>query len=146
MARDYQAVLRSGKGVWVPQWIIIALAILFFGTLALRILKPPQWNLQRLDSPDGSMSAELWQTKYLHYAYRVKVKHGAIWRTIYNSSEFEPDFSVNYRPTLYWDSASEFLLFTVEGNPVILYDAQKQQTLNPSQAKSVLLEHFSDHL
>ena len=144
MVRDYSSHLRPNRGLWIPRWLVIAVAVVFVGTLTLRILKPPQWNLQRLDSPDASMRAEIWQAKYLNYAYKVKVRHGAIWHTVYNGSEFKADFTKNYRPTLYWDKASQYLLFSVEGKPVIIYDAQKQTLTSPAKATLVLQEHFND--
>ena len=146
MARDYSSALRQAKGIWIPRWIVIAVAVLFFGMLALRILRPPQWVIQRLDSPDGSLSAELWTVKYLDYAYRVKVKHGAVWHTVFNGPEFKADFKVNYRPTLYWDAQSEYLVFTIEGQPVMVYSAELQRQLSGNQAQPILKERFDDWL
>ena len=143
MARDYQSMLGSTKGVWVPRWLVIAIGVLFFGTLTLRILRPPAWPLQRLDSPNGELSAQLSQHKYLDYSYKVKVKHGAIWKTVFQGAEFKPDFKVNYRPTLYWDEESAYLLFSLQGKAAMVYEVEGQRTLDPRSAGKVITEHFA---
>ena len=56
MARDYQKLLR-GERVLVPRWVVIGVVAAGLLWVGLKIMVPPRWTVQRLDSPNGERAA-----------------------------------------------------------------------------------------
>ena len=80
MTRDFQHLPRNG--IFVPRWFAMLAATAALTWLGLKIMIPPRWEIQRLDSPDGQISARLMRNRYAQETLSVMVREGPLWRTI----------------------------------------------------------------
>jgi hypothetical protein len=121
-------------GLWVPRWLALLLASAALLYLGLRILVPPAWNVQRLDSPDGRRSARLLRTRYAaHESLVVKAKEGWTWRTLFYSAPLPIDYRVDIGERLFWSEDSRRLFLKLEGHPVWGYDFGARRRLAPDE-------------
>lgn len=132
MARDYQKLLRS-SGVVVPRWVIAAVLGVTLLWIVARILVPPSWIVQRLDSPDGRRSAKLLRTQYLRESFVVQVREGSLWHTAYYSGPITNDYRVDLGERLAWSPDSKRVSLRVGGRPVWGYDFDRAADLGPAQ-------------
>lgn len=130
MARDYQDRTRR-HGVFVPRWLITGILFAPLVLITLRILRPPNWTVQRLDSPDGRYAAMLVRHRYLQDAFSVRVKEGWAWRTCFYSEPVSDDYRVDLQERLVWTEDSRRLLFLLEGVPVWAYDFHAGRQVDP---------------
>ena len=130
--RNYQKFLNRDR-VMIPRWLFLTGvwgAILW---IALKILVPPSWVIQQLDSPDGTRSARLLRTRYLHENFVVRVKAGASWRTAYLSPTITNDFRMDLGERLSWSPDSGRVYFRLNGKPVWGYDFSLDRDLNRNE-------------
>lgn len=120
--------LRDPRGVWVPRRILYLAGALALGYLALRILRDPEWTVQRLESPDGRRTAVLQRTTYVKDHFRIRVKDGRLWFTPYYSPPFTNDFRVDLGERLRWSEDSNQLYFRLRGREVWMYDFTRNQS------------------
>lgn len=122
------------EGVWVPRWIVALAAVVVAMYVALRILVPPSWMIQRLDSPDGSRSARLLRTRYVsreNLVVQARDRWGL--RTLFYSPSLTNDFRVDLGERLYWSEDSRRLFLRVEGRPVWGYDFEVRRALDAGE-------------
>jgi hypothetical protein len=119
--RDYQKLTR-GEGMFVPRWIVAGLAALGVLFVALRILVPPSWIVQRLDSPDGRRSAQLLRTQYLRQSFVVRLRETGLWHTAFYSAPITNDFRSDLGERLAWSADSTRVFLRVGGQFVWGYD------------------------
>jgi len=132
MNRDYQKLTRAA-GIWVPRWLVYAVVVILFLLVGLRILIPPAWTVQRLDSPDGERSAKLLRTKYLSESFVVHVRDGMLWRTAYYSPPITNDYRVDLGERLSWSEDSGRIYLQIEGTRVWGYDFDGDRDLRPDE-------------
>ncbi|MBU1694257.1 MAG: hypothetical protein KJ726_09085 [Verrucomicrobia bacterium] len=121
-------------GLWVPRWIVLLLASAALLYLGLRIVAPPAWIVQRLDSPDGRRSARLLRTRYsARESLVVKAKEGWTWRTLFYSAPLTNDYRVDLGERLSWSEDSRCLFLKLEGRPVWGYDFDVRRRLAPDE-------------
>lgn len=132
MPRDYQKLTR-GEGVFVPRWLIVALAAAGVLVVALRILIPPSWLVQRLDSPDGRRSAQLLRTQYLRPSFVVRLREGGLWQTAFYSDPITNDFRTDLGERLAWSADSARVGLRVGGRCVWGYDFDARRGLTPAE-------------
>ena len=101
MARNYKKFMR-GEGVFVPRWVVTLLIIGLLTWFGLKILIPPTWIIQRLDSPDGLHKARLLRSRYLRENFVVEVKDRLFWRTVFYSPPITNDYRVDLNERLVW--------------------------------------------
>lgn len=121
MPRDYQKLTR-GEGVLVPRWVLVGLAAIGLVFVALRILVPPSWVVQRLDSPDGRRSAQLLRTQYLRQSLVVRLREGGLWQTAFYSAPVTNDYRVDLGERLVWSRDSARVSLRVGGQFVWGHD------------------------
>ena len=121
MPRDYQKFLR-GDRVAVPRWV--ALLVVWGGVLwiGLKILVPPSWVIQQLDSPDGKRSARLLKARHVRENFVVRVQDGALWKTAYLSPTITNDLRVDLGERLFWSADSSRVFFRLNDKAVWGYD------------------------
>jgi hypothetical protein len=135
MARDYRNLLRS-EGVWVPRWVVtLVLGAVLVG-VALRILVPPSWLVQRLDSPDGKRAAQLLRTQYLRQSLVVHVKEGALWHTAFYSPPITNDYRVDLGERLVWSEDSNRLFLLLGGRRIWGHDFSLGRNLSPQELET----------
>ncbi|HOW96982.1 MAG TPA: hypothetical protein P5567_11805 [Kiritimatiellia bacterium] len=122
------------EGVWVPRWIVALAGVVVVMYVALHILVPPAWMIQRLDSPDGRRTARLLRTRYAAKESLV-VKARDRWglRTLFYSPPLTNDFRVDLGERLYWSGDSRRLFLEMEGRPVWGYDFSERRALAPEE-------------
>lgn len=122
------------EGVWVPRWIVALVGVVVVMVAALRILVPPAWMIQRLDSPDGSRTARLLRTRYVNRESLV-VKARDRWglRTLFYSPPLTNDFRVDLGERLSWSDDSRRLFLKMEGRPVWGYDFEARRALDAGE-------------
>lgn len=128
MARDYTKLAR-GQGIWLPRWVVIAVPAIIVLWAALRILVPPSWIVQQLDSPDGARSARLLRTRYVKDSFVIRVRDGKLWNTAFYSGPITNDLRVDLGERLSWTGGSSRLLFRLQGAPVWGYDFDARRAL-----------------
>jgi hypothetical protein len=135
MARDYRQLLR-GDGVWVPRWVVrLAIAAVVVWA-ALKILVPPSWVVQRLDSPDGKRSAQLLRIRYLRENFVVHVKDGLLWHTAFYSPPITNDDRVDLGERLAWSPDSTRVYLRIRGRPVWGEDFLQGRDLRPDELEA----------
>lgn len=130
MARDYSKYFRDG--VYLPRWAVLLLVLLGLAFVGLKILTPPRWIVQRLDSPDGTMPARLMREQYLRHSFSVQVKPGRLWQTIYYTTPISNDYRIDLNERLVWSPDSRRLYLEVKGQAVWAYDflAERRLTID----------------
>ena len=136
MVRDYQKLLR-GSGVMVPRWVVVSVVALALLWVGLKILVPPRWMVQRLDSPDGKRSAMLMRSQYLKQNFEVHVKDGGLWRTAYYSDPIPSDHRMDLGERLVWSDDSSRLYFRLQGRLIWGYDFPQARNLAPAELGEV---------
>lgn len=122
------------EGVWVPRWIVALVGVVVVMYVALHILVPPAWMIQRLDSPDGTRSARLLRTRYAaKESLVVKARDGWGLRTLFYSPPLTNDFRVDLGERLYWSEDSRRLFLRLEGRSAWGYDFNERRTLSPDE-------------
>ena len=99
--------------------------------LGLKIMIPPRWEIQRLDSPDGQISARLMRNRYAQETLSVMVREGPLWRTIYYSPPLTNDYRTDPGERLYWGSDGRTLFLRLEGKTRWGYDFKRDGPVNP---------------
>jgi len=122
MARSFQ----PGRVPRKDRWKIAATAIALL-LLAASILRPPQFRIQRLQSPDGRWTAEL--RRITHTRPHFQVHLGP--RTLYTSPALTNAPHTDLRERLIWHPHDPTLFLAMEGKLVWGYDASSGGTLNP---------------
>lgn len=135
MARDYRKLLRS-EGVVVPRWVVALALGAAVVAVALRILVPPSWIVQRLDAPDGRRSAQLLRTQYLHQSFVVHVKDGLLWHTAYYSEPITNDYRTDLGERLAWSEDSQRLYLRVQGRAAWGYDFAADRRLDRAELEA----------
>jgi hypothetical protein len=138
MPRDYKALLR-GEGVFVPRWILVTAAALGLLWVAVSILTPPTWVVQRLDSPDGERSARLLRTHYSRHHFVVQLKDGLFWQTAHYSRAYAYDYSRDLHERLFWSEDSDRVFLTVDGRVVWGYDWVRGVRIPPGDLEAAPL-------
>lgn len=136
MVRDYQKLLRS-EGVLVPRWVVLVAVSLVLLWVGLKILVPPRWIVQRLDSPDGQRSAMLMRSQYLKQNFEVHVKDGGLWHTAYYSDPVPSDNRLDLGERLAWSDDSSRLYFRLQGRFIWGYDFSQARALAPAELGEV---------
>lgn len=117
----------------VPRWILVAAAALALFWVALRILVPPAWIVQRLDAPSGKRSALLLRTQYVRQSFKVHVRNGWLWHTAYYSPPITNDFRIDLEERLIWSGDSQRVYLEVQGRPVWGHDFDKGRDLSAQE-------------
>ena len=134
--RDYRKLGRREEGVWVPRWLVTLVVGAVLVWVALRIFVPPSWIVQRLDSPDGSRSAELLRTRYLRESFVVQVKDGALWHTAFYSEPLTNDYRVDLGERLAWSPDSTRLYLRFGGRVVWGWDSTQDRGLRSDELQA----------
>jgi hypothetical protein len=124
------------EGVWVPRWIVGLVGVVVVMYVALRILVPPSWMIQRLDSPDGSRTARLLRTRYVsreNLVVQARDRWGL--RTLFYSPALTNDFRVDLGERLSWSEDSRRLFLKLEGRPAWGYDFDEHRALTPGEIR-----------
>ena len=132
MVRDYRSAAR-GSGVWVPRWLVVLVSALVLLWLGLRILIPPSWIVQQLDSPDGKRSARLMRSRYVKDSFVIRVRDGKLWRTAFYSLPLDTDLRVDLGERILWTNESSRLLFRIQDSIVWGYDFQRRSSLSQAE-------------
>lgn len=132
MPRDYRKLLRS-EGVVVPRWVIVLLVGGGLVWVALRILVPPSWIVQRLDSPDGKRSAKLLRTQYVRQSLVVHVRDGMLWHTAFYSDSITNDYRQDLGERLVWSKDASTLCLRAGGRLIWGYDFARGKDLSPQE-------------
>lgn len=113
-------------------WFIVfsVLLALWFGA---RIFVPPSWLVQRLDSPNGIYAARLFRDQYLKQAFRVQVKKGRLWQTVYYSPPITNDFSVDLEEHLLWSPDSIHVALEVQRRIKWVYSLDEKKRIPVEQ-------------
>lgn len=115
MPRDYAAMARdparTPRGIFVPRWMLLAALILAASLLAWIAFAPPNWTIQRLESPDGTRTAVLSRTQLGRQHFAIKVKEGLAWRTIFISPPITNSFREDLGERILWSTNSATLFF-----------------------------------
>jgi len=117
-------------GIFIPRRVLVWLAAAALLYMALRILVPPAWIVQRLDSPDGRQAARLLRTRYAtRESLVIKVKGGWGWRTVFYSPPLTNDYRLDLGERLSWSEDSRRLFLKLEGRPAWGYDFEARRSL-----------------
>ena len=121
---------RSFFGGMSPGRAIGFLALMGFVLfVAFRIFSAPTKVVQTLTAPDGSREARLLHVFYYSEpGYKVAVRKGRLWHTLFYLPEY-PEVPLKERDeTLRWSFDSEQLIFEVNGKRVWGYDFPAQSS------------------
>lgn len=118
MSRDYAALSRGARGVFVPRWMLWTAGFALLAVLYFAAFSPPRWTIQRLESPDGKRTAVLFRTQDGSPHFAIKVREAALWRTVYTSPPITNSFREDLGERLAWSSNSATLLFRLHGSVV----------------------------
>ena len=130
MTRNYQRLPRDG--ILVPRWMGWLVAAVLLGWLGLKIMIPPRWEIQRLDSPDGKISARLMRNRYAQETLSIMVKEGALWRTIFYSPPLTNDYRTDPGERIFWGKDGKTLFLRLEGKTRWGYDFDKDRPIPPA--------------
>jgi hypothetical protein len=119
------------KGVFVPRWVLVGSGLAVLVWFGLKIMVPPSREIQRLDSPDGKISARLVRTEYADDHFSILARQGRLWQRIYYGPPITNDTRTDTRERLSWSSDSRVLFFRVNGSNVWAYDFQNEQSFGP---------------
>ena len=136
MARDYQKLLR-GERVLVPRWVVIGVVAAGLLWVGLKIMVPPRWTVQRLDSPNGERAATLMRSQYLKQNFEIHVRDGGLWRTAYYSDPIPSDYRLDLGERLAWSEDSDRLYFRLQGRVVWGYDFARARNLTPDELRAL---------
>ncbi len=129
MTRNYQRLPRDG--ILVPRWMVWLVAVILLGWLGLKIMIPPRWEIQRLDAPDGKISARLMRNRYAQESLSVMVKEGALWRTIYYSPPLTNDYRTDPGERLFWSGDGKSLFLRLDGSVCWGYNFAQDRPIPP---------------
>ena len=121
MARSFQ----PGRVPRKDRWKIAATAIALL-LLGASILRPPQFRIQRLQSPDGRWTAEL--RRITHTRPHFQVLLGS--RTLHTTPALTNAPNTDLRERLLWHPQQPTLFLALEGKLVWGYDANSGGTLS----------------
>lgn len=122
MARDYAALGRSPRGVFVPRWMLTTAGFAVLAAVYFAAFSPSRWTIQRLESPDGHRTAVLFRVDDGSPHFAIKVRETALWRTIYTSPPVTNSFREDLGERLAWSSNSSTLFFRLRGHAVWQHD------------------------
>ena len=95
--------------------------------IAFRIFSAPTKVVQTLTAPDGSREARLLHVFYYSEpGYKIAVRSGTFWHTLFYLSEYSAVPAKDRTETLKWSADSEQLLFEINGTQVWGYDFPSQ--------------------
>ncbi len=129
MTRGFQRLPRNG--IFVPRWMVMLVSTAALAWLGLKIMIPPRWEIQRLDSPDGQISARLMRNRYAQETLSVMVKEGPLWRTIFYSPPLTNDYRTDPGERLYWGADGRTLFLRLEGITRWGYDFKRDAPVAP---------------
>jgi hypothetical protein len=132
MSRSFDVPARR-QGLRVPRWLAAGLAGAALLWIALRILTPPAWVIQRLDSPDGSRTALLLRTQHTRQHFTVRVRDRGAWYTLMTSPPLTNDFRVDLGERVSWSTNSERLFFRCGGETIWGYDFAASRALRADE-------------
>ncbi len=132
--RDYRKLLQS-EGVRVPRWALLTIAGILILWIGLSIFRPDSWEVQRLDSPDGEISARLTRTRYARDHFVVHVREGWRFYTAYYSQAYPADYTVDHYPHLSWRADGERLYLSIRGRYVWGRDFAQDRDLTPAELR-----------
>jgi hypothetical protein len=124
-------------GVYVPRWAVAGGGLILLLLLGFRILTPPSWRVQRLDSPDGAIQAKLMLTAYANHHYEVMAKDGIFWQRLYTSPTVTNDYRTDLRERIFWDDAGRRLGFELRGESLYGYDFAERRRLTPAELEAI---------
>ena len=119
------------RGILVPRWMVYLVIAIPLAWLGLKIMIPPRWEIQRLDSPDGKISARLMRNRYARETLSVMVKEGPLWRTIFYSPPLTNDYRTDPGERLYWTDDGKHLYLRLEGATRWGYDFALDRPIPP---------------
>lgn len=122
MARDYAALGRGPRGIFVPRWMLMSAAFVVMAVVFFAAFAPSRWTIQRLESPDGSRTAVLFRVDDGSPHFAIKLRESALWRTVYTSPALTNSFRVDLGERLAWSSNSATLFFRLQDRVVWRYD------------------------
>ncbi len=123
MPRSFQ----PGRVPRKDRWKIAATAAALL-LLAVSILRPPQFRIQRLQSPDGRWTAEL--RRITHTRPHFQVLLGP--RTVHTTPALTNAPNTDLRERLLWHPREPALFLAMEGKLVWGYDASSGATFSPA--------------
>ncbi len=132
MSRNYRGFLSKGNIV-IPRWMAVLILVIVIFWLGLRIMSSPAWIVQRLDSPDGERSARLMRTEYIRHHFKIQIREGFFWQTVFMSDPIDDDYRVDHRERLNWSSDSTRLFFAIQGEPVWGYDFTERRRMDVNE-------------
>jgi len=131
MSRDQHKWIKGG--IFVPRWVVVflvAVGLLFVG---VKIMVPPKWELQRIDSPNGEISARLMRNRYVKDHFSILVKQNHLWNMLYYSGAITNDHRTDPEERLLWSRDSEKLYFRLNKKIIWGYDFTTEERIHPSR-------------
>jgi hypothetical protein len=109
---------KSGK-MPSARFVGLGFLLVFAMFVSLRILKAPEEPVQMVVSPDSEYEARLLRVYYYSEpGYKIQVRSGRFWRTVFYLSEIPDSFPVDHSATLHWSSDSDGLFLNINGQLV----------------------------
>ncbi|MDD4735211.1 MAG: hypothetical protein PHP44_03795 [Kiritimatiellae bacterium] len=137
MKHDSRHMMLPCRVIPVPRWMVFLVAAIALGWLGLKIMIPPRWEIQRLDSPDGKVSARLMRNRYAQESLSIMVKEGPLWRTIFYSPPLTNDYRTDPGERLYWSPEGNILFLRLEGKTRWGYDFALDHPVSPESLKKL---------
>ncbi|MFO1491216.1 MAG: hypothetical protein U1F77_14425 [Kiritimatiellia bacterium] len=118
MARDFERMVRGSRGIFIPSWAVGLAGFALLTAAGLFILKEPVLGFQTAESPDHAFVARMHRLRYVKDYFRVQIKDGLFWQTVYTSPNVTGDLSVDLGERLRWNEEARGFELLLEGKPV----------------------------
>lgn len=115
MARDFERMVRGTRGIFLPAWVVGLIGFVLLSAAGLTIVREPVYGLQVVTSPDGAYTARVQRRRYVKDYFRVQLRDGHFWQTVWSSPTVTADLSEDLGDRLRWSEDLGGFEFTLGG-------------------------------